>query len=241
MKLQDKLHERALRSPADLESDSKTLRYELGMLVGLAQGYSTPAIQADRIATNAYVESFAVHCRALIFFLFGHLKEITANGSTENFSCLRKTDVLAFDFHREWQRDCPQPTEAMVKAKWQADKHVAHITTDRREVNQPGSDKESVWNLIESVTAICNTLTCFLSKAPPLNFNAIELQRIQDLITEWEGLITEWDKRSVVVKTHSLPESASPVDPVTRASVQAKTEAPTLSPHVGFNMHGKTE
>jgi hypothetical protein len=233
MKLRGELQKRALRSPAELECDSKTLCYELGMLVGLAQGYSSPAIQAVRIATNAYVESFAVHCRALIFFLFGHLDEITANGRTERFAVLRENDVLAFDFHREWHRDCPQPTEAMVQAKWQADKHVAHITTDRREVNQPGSGKESVWNLNGSVSAICNTLTYFLSKAPSLNFNAIELRRIQDLITEWE----RW---SVVVKTHSLPQSASPAGPIMRTVVQAKTEAPALSPHVGFNMHGKT-
>ena len=90
---------RASRCQAELESDSKTVRYELDMLVGLAQGFSSPGVQADRIASNAYVESFAVHCRALIFFLFGHLDGITANGNTERFAAPRDSDIFAFDFH----------------------------------------------------------------------------------------------------------------------------------------------
>ncbi len=234
MKLRIDLTKRLSRLQSDLQSDSKTLRYELDQLVGVAQGFSNPSVHADRIASNAYIESFAVHCRALIYFLFGHLEEITANGKSERFAALRDSDIVAFDFHRGGDRDHTQPTEVMLQAKRQADKHVAHITTDRREANQPGSTKESVWNLSQATSAICSVLSCFLSKAPQGNFDAAELQRMYELIAGWG----RWNSAPTV---QSLSQSGSSVNSLLALGLQAKTEPRTLSPETGFNMHGKTE
>jgi hypothetical protein len=183
MKLRIDPTKRVPRLQSDLQSDSKTLRYELENLVGMAQEYSPLWGKTDPIRNNAYIEAFAVHCRALIFFLYGHLDEITANGKTERFSHnVRDNDVFAYDFHQSWGLNYPPPSEVMLDAKWQADKHVAHITTERREVNQPGSPKQSVWRLRDAASAICDVVACFLKKAPTQNFGAAELLQMNNSI-----------------------------------------------------------
>lgn len=217
-------HNKRLRSQTELQSDSKTVRYELKMLIRLAQGFS--AIQANPIARSAYIESFAVHCRALIFFLYGHLDEITACGKTEKFARVRDNDVFAIDYHHGWDKDCPPPTGMIVQSKWQADKHVAHIITDRREVNQSGSTKESVWNLSDAVSAICTPFADFLTKVRPQNLDATEMRRMSDLIAEWTSA--------------AKVQFVSPSEPPS-VCLQAKTEARTLSPSSAFNIFGKTE
>lgn len=226
MKLRIEPNKRPFRSRPELQSDSKTVQYELKMLICLAQGFSAPPIQADPIARNAYIESFAVHCRALICFLYGHLDEITAGGNTEKFARVYNNDVFAIDYHHRWADDCPQPTGLIVQSKRRADKHVAHITTDRREVNQPGSTEESVWDLSGVASAICTPFEAFLRKVPPQNLDATELRRMNELIAEWTS--------AAKVQFVSLSEPPSP--PV---CLQAKTEACTLSP--SHSMFGKTE
>jgi hypothetical protein len=179
---QKNLEDRPSRSQANLQGDSRTLHYELGMLIQLARGFDTPDIQKNRIVKNAFIESFAIHCRALIFFLFGHWKERTVNGEILRFIYLNSNDVIAFDFHPGWVQDCPEHTKVMAEAKHQTDKHVAHITEERRELNQPGSPKESSWDLHAATTAIYSALDCFLAKAPSENFDATRLHEMKKLI-----------------------------------------------------------
>ena len=64
-------------SETELQCDSKTLRYELENMIGIAQQDSPNWEQTDRLRNNVYVEAFAVHCRALIFFLYGGHKLIS--------------------------------------------------------------------------------------------------------------------------------------------------------------------
>src|SRR5262245_43404854 len=116
-----RLRSRAPRTQADLRLDSQTLCYEVAMLLGSALRYPAAAPE-DQVARNMAVEAFALHCRALILFLFGHLDEITANGQTARFAPERPNDVFAFDFYPGWAADCPAPTEVLVEAKWRADK-----------------------------------------------------------------------------------------------------------------------
>jgi hypothetical protein len=187
-KARKNLNDRPRRPQSDLRSDSKTLRYELDMLIRLAHGFYAPTVQASWISRNAFIESFAVHCRALIFFLFGHLEEVTINGETHRFGGLRDNDVIALDFHRGWEQDCPEFTEVMARAKRQTDKHIAHITTERRELNQPGSPKESNWDLRDAATAVCSTLACFLKKAPLGNLDATASRQMKELIDQWTSL-----------------------------------------------------
>jgi hypothetical protein len=226
---------RPSRLRTDLQSDSKTLRYELENLIGMARDYDLSWIKTDPIRNNAYVEAFAVHCRALIYFLYGHLNEIAANGKSAKFSGKepRDSDVLAYDFHQSWDRDCPPPTDVMIECKRQADKHVAHITTERREVNQPGSSKESVWKLGDAASAIATIMRRFLEQAPPDNFDTAELRRMRELLSEWSNASASSELPSVPpLARHPLNPSAS--------WLQGRTDSRTLSPEPGFNIHGKT-
>lgn len=235
MKLRIDPMKRPPRLQSDLQSDSKTLRYELENLICMAQEYSPSWENDEPTRNNAYVEAFALHCRALIFFLYGHLDEIAANGKTERFSpTVRDNDVFAYDFHRSWDQECPPPSEVMVEAKWQADKHVAHITTERREVNQPGSSKQSVWRLKDAVSAICDVVACFLKKAPTQNFDADALLWMNDSIAAWSKLTSPTQVKPV------LP-SVAPGSQLPAPCLQATTDARTLSPQPGVNIHGKTE
>ncbi len=235
MKLQSKLSKREGRSPSDLQSDSKTLRYELENLIGLASDYSPNWKDSDPIRNNAYVEAFAVHCRALIFFLYAHLDEITSNGLTERFSPVRDNDVLAYDFYPRWDEDCPEPTQVLVESKWLADKHVAHITTDRREVNQNGSAIESIWHLKDVTSIICTAMSCFLKKASPHYFEPAELDRMNRCIEEW------WRHKT----TSNELLRHSPTDGPPLASIEhplrARTDGGKSASLPGIRICGKTE
>lgn len=69
-----RLTHRPARSPADLQADSATVRYDLDMLVETAGWYVEAERRNDVVGMNIAVESFAIHCRAMIQFLFGHLE-----------------------------------------------------------------------------------------------------------------------------------------------------------------------
>ncbi len=184
MKPRNELKTRRAFTPTELQSHSKTVRHELVTLVGIEERFSRPGFPDDVIAKNALIESFAMHSRALVVFLFGHLDQITVNYVTERFSALRVNDILAWDFHRGWEADCPQPVELIVRSKYQADKHVAHIITERREVNQLGSATESRWNFSDVTGEICRIFEHFLKTAPHANFDAAELKRMTDLLAK---------------------------------------------------------
>ncbi len=222
MKLRINSTKRLPRLQSDLQSDSKTLRYELENLVRLALEHSPSWAKSEPVRNNAYIEAFAVHCRALIFFLYGHLDQITSNGVTQRFSALRDTDVLAHDFYSSWDRDCPPPTQVLVDSKWRADKHVAHITTDRREVNQAGSAEQSVWRLTEAVSAVCDVMSCFLENAPSQSFEAAELVRMNRSIAVW---------RNKMVASQVPPPSPGIAPPRASSSphLQATTDGGSLS------------
>jgi hypothetical protein len=107
-----RLTTRPARMPADLQADSATVRYDLDMLFEAAERYVRAEQHRDVVGKNVAVESFAIHCRAIIYFLFGHLDCIERPGGIkDNFSPPRPTDVLAHDYHPGWWRDCPAPTQ----------------------------------------------------------------------------------------------------------------------------------
>jgi hypothetical protein len=208
------------RQPSELRDDSKTLRYELEMLIRLARGYPSPDIQNNRISRNAYIESFAVHCRALIFFLFGHEESMTVNSQTERFGGLRPDDVIAFDFHPGWLRDCPQPTAVMLEAKQQADKHVAHVTTDRRNLNQPGK-KKSEWDLEAVTSQICREFDIFLTKAGTANATSFDPTALGDL----KKLIADRTSFASSKGTVSAQGTVSARGTTTSPSITGKTQS----------------
>ena len=210
--------------------DSKTLRYEVDMLVQLATGYSTPAILADRRHKNAYIEAFAIHSRALILFLFQHQKQIAVNGEHASFGSPWDTDIIALDFCSDWANHCsewgknnPKHIEVMIRAKNQTDKHVVHFTTSRRNVNPVGRPEESSWDFTAITSAICSALECLLTQVRPTNIDPIELDLMRKLIAE--------------SKSHSNGFATSAVGHTSSDTPRA----PFIPPSSMRNMHGKTQ
>ena len=91
--------------------------------------------------------------------------------------------MFAWDYSPGWAADCPSPSQTLLHAKQQADKHVAHITTERRGVNQPGTAQESKWNLQAIVQEIAGAMALFMSNAPASNFNPNELTKMKGRLT----------------------------------------------------------
>ena len=218
---------RRTRTQAELQSDSKTVRYELRNLTGTAMRFSSLPVTADDIDNNAYLESFAMHCRQLILFLFGHRSTIAANGQKATLAA-RNSDPIAIDFHAGWVHDCRPACEVLVRAKNRADKFVAHITDARREVNQLGSSKVSRWNLVSATSSICDAMDCFLAKAPVQNFHTDALREMREYIAEWRTWTTTLQSKSQPVGDPGL-------------QLRPTTDARTITVNSAFKLHGRTE
>lgn len=79
---------------------------------------ATQAIEAASVGLfpmNFAVEVFALHLRNLLDFLAPR--------------SARRTDACAANFYKEW--DEPDLNVYLREARWMADKHVAHLTSDR--------------------------------------------------------------------------------------------------------------
>ncbi|MHB1033375.1 MAG: hypothetical protein ACYC35_14310 [Pirellulales bacterium] len=144
-------------SDAKLRSDSRTLVHEFQSLCGMVARVSSRRFRDDPVVENAIGESFAIHCRGLIAFFFSHDRKNKAGR-------LRDTDVLAAGYFRDgevWADYCPPFRPVLGDAKSQADKQVAHITVERRELNQPGGT-DSVRRMSEIHAALCAAMQAFI-------------------------------------------------------------------------------
>jgi hypothetical protein len=232
-----RLINRTARNQADLKADSGTVRYDLDMLVETAGRYVEAERRKDVVGMNMSVESFAIHCRAMIQFLFGHLEWIERLGAVqERFPPPRPTDVFAHDYHAGWRHDCPAPTQTLGNSKWRADKHVAHVTTDRRGVNQAGTGIESVWDMHAAVNELGSVMALFVARAPAANFDAEELRKMKARLAPWIGPPTEPRPASpFIAKSGPLD------DPLAAMKMTAKTDARTTAPLPAFYPYGTTE
>jgi hypothetical protein len=221
------------RSISELRADSGTVRYELDMLLETAERYGQPDAKGDTVGKNMAVESFAVHCRALILFLFGHVEGLEAAGyKPEKFGGERGSDVYAWDYFPAWERDCPEPSAELYHAKMRADKHVAHITTDRRGVNQPDTGVESVWQLQATTNELARAFALFLSKAPVANFDPEEWRKMK-------ARVAPWTPATPLPPMHVIAKSGPLDNPM--VNLQARTDARTSTVPSRPGLYGKTE
>jgi hypothetical protein len=220
-----RLTKRPARTSADLQADSATVRYDLDMLFETAERYVRAEQHTDITGKNMAVESFAIHCRAIIHFLFGHLDYIERPGGTkENFSPPRPTDVFAYDYHPGWRYDCPAPTQKLGDSKWRADKHVAHVTTERRGVNQVGTGIESVWDMHAAVLELRAAMARFVDMAPAANFDPEQLRMMRARLAPWLAP----PPRSQ--PTAPFIAKSGPLDNIVGLNMTAKTDARTTTP-----------
>jgi hypothetical protein len=93
------------------------LLYEAGMLYEVTGKLMNRHHRDDLVVENALLESFGIHCRNLIDFLW--LEEP-----------MKKTDAIAADyFDGDW--DPPEQSERLSKVKGRVGKEIAHLSYNR--------------------------------------------------------------------------------------------------------------
>ena len=140
-----------------LEYSSEHLLYELDMFLWLAQvcgGDAKIAAGSSRDTTrlsNVLIESFVVHLRNLIDFLY--------------IDAPQKTDVVAADFCADgvWKAARPRVSAALETARTRANKEIAHLTTDRLK----GSSPAKRWEFVALAKEIHALLRVFSTHALP--------------------------------------------------------------------------
>ena len=142
----------AREKPTDavLQQASKHLHYEFWMLTSLANGLAS-GIGAGGWLHNALIESFVIHVRVLIDFLYAEQP--------------RTDDVVAADyFHSsdEWIKWRPPHSETLKKARIRTHKELAHLTYERLNV----TPETKPWAFIEITNEIQKVMRIFLEKVP---------------------------------------------------------------------------
>ena len=110
---------------------SEHVRYEVQMLLHVTSAILVK-IQTLEMLKHVAIESYAIHLRNLITFLYP--------------SSVRDSDVCAKDFFidpERWSQIRPTLSESLDKAKKRADKEVGHLTTARLS----GSPEEKTWDV----------------------------------------------------------------------------------------------
>ncbi len=129
------------------------LYYELWMVQETARRLlHDDTVHHDRVVKNAMVESFCVHARSVAAFLY-----------PERFA-RRGDDVNAEKYiadAAQWLRERGAMPDILVLVKDRTGKEIAHLTTERKEYDDP--DKE--WPLVQIVEALHATLKVFMRHA----------------------------------------------------------------------------
>lgn len=152
---------RKVRTPDELRGASEHLLYEVGMFSTLARALATGVFGEGSI-NNAALESFTVHARVLLDFLFADKP--------------RSDDVVAEDFFptpEMWPRlrgDMP-PILRDVDAR--VGKEVAHLTYARLAV----TPERKAWHFVEIAVALEAIITVFVSNVPRANLGDAWQQR----------------------------------------------------------------
>jgi hypothetical protein len=144
---------RKIRTESKLKEASDHLHYEIWMLTSLAHGIGTGIAGQGPIA-NALLESFVVHVRALMDFLYN-----------DN---LKPDDVIAEDYFGnadEWKNIRPALSESLKQAKRRAGKEVAHLTYARLDV----TPETKPWRFVDIANEIAAILNIFLENVPKSN------------------------------------------------------------------------
>ena len=127
------------------------LFYEVWMLEDLPRCLALELAQ-ELSAQNALLESFTIHARALLAFLY----------PPDN---PRKSDVLAEDFFddpEEWNRLRPPKAAVLDQVNTRVGREIAHLTYNRQE----GTPEAKKWPIPEIARAIHSVVRLFLQTVP---------------------------------------------------------------------------
>mgnify|MGYP005836300855 CR=1 FL=1 len=145
-----KVRSRKVRTENKLQKASDHLYYEIWMLRILAHGLGTGIAGKGPLA-NALLESFVIHVRALMDFLYNDNP--------------KSDDVIAEDYFEnaeEWRKLRPVLSETLKQAKRRAGKEVAPLTYARLKVKP----ETKPWPFVDIAKEIESVLNTFLKKVP---------------------------------------------------------------------------
>ncbi len=137
---------RRKRNNDELKAASDHVHYEIQMLRGTMALLASRAIGTS-VLSNALIESFTIHARALMHFLYPKLPQ--------------DSDVLAEDFFEDastWMAARPDEPAAFGTARGRVNKEIAHITYDRQLV----TPELKGWDFITLGNAILEVVQVFL-------------------------------------------------------------------------------
>jgi hypothetical protein len=142
---------RTKRTPAQLREASAHLHYELWMFATLARALAT-GVFGQGAVNNAVLESFTIHARVLLDFLFADKP--------------RSDDIIAEDFFaepEEWAVLRGVMPPALVEVNRRVGKEVAHLTYSRLEV----TPSEKSWQFLEIASDMENVMARFCNHVSP--------------------------------------------------------------------------
>ena len=149
-----------------LKYSERHLFYEIRMLFGIGEVLARSPV-ASEIFRCALIESFVIHLRNLILFLYPPRNR-------------KPTDVIAehfFDRPDEWKKKLPPISAALNKAKTRADKEVGHLTTGRI----AGAPLEKGWQARQLLDELKKRLKLFAQLASETRLHP-NVKQLVDLI-----------------------------------------------------------
>ncbi len=138
-----------LRSKEQLQAAAEHLDYEYQMLVAVARALAS-GTQPGWL-TNALLESFVIHLRALIDFLY------PPERTTPD-------DMLSTDYFYDaavWERARPPMSPELRRARTRAHKEIAHLTYTRLEV----TPETKPWQFLDILSEIESLMSLFRQTA----------------------------------------------------------------------------
>ena len=135
----------------ELQAASNHLYYEIMMLSATSRALAL-GISGKSILTNALLESFVIHARSLLYFLYD--------------TNPKPDDVVADDFfpdQREWHKARPAKSTILATVHRRVGKEVAHLTYARQLVTAEMKN----WDFVaigDEIIRSCNVFTGLVSK-----------------------------------------------------------------------------
>jgi hypothetical protein len=152
----------AYASGGELLSDSELLRYskqhlkyeiEMFFHVGIKLSRTDPSKDDPEsvIDKNVLVESFAIHLRNLLLFLYpyGHDERDVIS------------DYFFIDRTTDWKQKRPKETESLRNLRTRASQEISHLTVLRRD----GTDDPQGWPILKIMDEIKPILEIFVNNA----------------------------------------------------------------------------
>jgi hypothetical protein len=134
------------RTKDELIKATEHLKYEYSMLLAVAEALSS-SLALNGFLKNALLESFAIHFRSLVDFLYRPANARSDDMAAEDF----------FDDQARWSEVRPTISPILDRGRRRAHKEIAHLTYARLAITESEKD----WPFSEITTEIRRLMDLF--------------------------------------------------------------------------------